>query len=51
MELIDHVFVSNYLVTGTRITDVTTVTAEAGMPLIEDDPNARKESRDQITRL
>ena len=42
MELIDHVFVSNYLATGTHIADVTTVTAEAGIPSIEDDPNARK---------
>ena len=42
MELIDHIFVSNFLVTGTRITDVTTVTAAAGMPSIEDDPDARQ---------
>jgi len=42
MELIDHIFVSNFLVTGTRISDVTTVTAAAGMPSIEDDPDARQ---------
>ena len=41
MELIDHIFVSHYLVTDTRITEVTTVTAEAGMPSIDDDPNER----------
>ena len=41
MELIDHIFVSHFLVTGTRTTDVTTVTAPQGMPSIEDDPNAR----------
>ena len=41
MELIDHIFVSNFLVTGTGVTDVTTVNAAAGMPSIEDDPNAR----------
>lgn len=32
MELIDHIFVSRYLVTGTRTTDVTTVVAAPGMP-------------------
>ena len=42
MELIDHIFVSNFLVTGTRVLEVTTVTAAAGMPSIEDDPNARQ---------
>lgn len=41
MELIGHIFVSNFLVTGTGVTDVTTVNAAAGMPSIEDDPNAR----------
>lgn len=42
MELIDHIFASNFLVTGTRTTDVTTVVAAPGMPSIEDDPNARQ---------
>ena len=41
LELIDHVFVSHFLVTGTRTVDVTTVTAPQGMPSIDDDPNAR----------
>ena len=41
MELIDHIFVSHFLVTGTRTVEVTTVTAPQGMPSIEDDPNAR----------
>jgi predicted extracellular nuclease len=41
MELIDHIFVSHFLVTDTRITEVTTVTAEQGMPSIDDNPNAR----------
>jgi hypothetical protein len=41
MELIDHIFVSHFLVTGTRITEVTTVTAEEGMPSIDDNPNDR----------
>lgn len=41
MELIDHVFVSHFLVTGTRTVEVTTVTAPQGLPSIEDDPNAR----------
>ena len=43
MELIDHIFVSRYLVTGTRTTDVTTVVAAPGMPSIEDNPNARQD--------
>ncbi len=38
LELIDHIFVSHYLVTGTRITEVTTVAAEPGMPSIDDNP-------------
>ena len=41
VELIDHVFASHFLVTGTRTVEVTTVTAPQGMPSIEDDPNAR----------
>ena len=41
MELIDHIFVSHFLVTGTRTVEVTTVTAPQGMPSIDDDPNAR----------
>ena len=41
LELIDHIFVSHFLVTGTRITEVTTVTAEAGIPSIDDNPNER----------
>jgi len=41
MELIDHVFVSHFLVTETRTTDVTTVVAAPGMPSIEDNPTAR----------
>jgi hypothetical protein len=41
MELIDHIFVSQLLVTGTRITEVTTVTAAEGMPSIDDNPNER----------
>jgi predicted extracellular nuclease len=41
MELIDHVFVSHFLVTETRTTDVTTVVAAPGMPSIEDNPAAR----------
>ena len=40
-ELIDHLFVSHFLVTGTRTVEVTTVTAPQGMPSIDDDPNAR----------
>jgi hypothetical protein len=42
MDLIDHIFVSNFLFTGTGTTDVTTVTAAAATPSIEDDPNARQ---------
>ena len=41
MELIDHIFVSHFIVTGTRTVEVTTATAPQGMPSIEDDPNAR----------
>ena len=41
MELIDHIFVSHFLVTGTRTAEVTTVTAEPGMPSIDDNPNDR----------
>ena len=41
MELIDHVFVSHFLVTGTRTLEDTTVTAPQGMPSIEADPNLR----------
>ncbi len=41
MELIDHIFVSHLLVTGTRMTDVTTVTAVGGIPSIDDNPNDR----------
>jgi predicted extracellular nuclease len=39
-ELLDHVFVSHFLVSG-RITEVTTVVAEPGMPSIADDPDVR----------
>jgi endonuclease/exonuclease/phosphatase family metal-dependent hydrolase len=42
MELIDHIFVSHFLVSGTRTTDATTVVAPPGMPSIEDNPNARQ---------
>ncbi len=42
MEVIDHIFVSHFLVTETRTTNVTTVVALPGMPSIEDDPNARQ---------
>ena len=42
MELIDHIFVSHFLVSGTRTTDVTTVVAAPGMPSIEDNPNERQ---------
>lgn len=42
MELIDHIFVSHFLVTGTRTTDVTTVVAAPGMPSLDDDPTARQ---------
>jgi endonuclease/exonuclease/phosphatase family protein len=38
LELIDHVFVSHFLVTGTHTVEVTTVTAPQGMPSIEDAP-------------
>ena len=41
MELIDHIFVSHFLVTGTRTAEVTTVTAEGGIPSIDDNPNDR----------
>jgi endonuclease/exonuclease/phosphatase family metal-dependent hydrolase len=41
MELIDHLFVSHFLASDTRLTDVTTVTAAAGIPSIEDDPLER----------
>jgi hypothetical protein len=34
-------FVSHFLVTETRTTDVTTVVAAPGMPSIEDNPTAR----------
>lgn len=40
-ELLDHIFVSHFLVSGSRIMEVTTVTAETGMPSIEDDPDVR----------
>jgi predicted extracellular nuclease len=40
-ELLDHIFVSHFLVSGIRIVEVTTVTAETGMPSIEDNPDAR----------
>jgi endonuclease/exonuclease/phosphatase family metal-dependent hydrolase len=42
MEVIDHIFVSHFLVTETRTTDVTTVVAPPGMPSIEDNPAARQ---------
>jgi endonuclease/exonuclease/phosphatase family metal-dependent hydrolase len=42
MEVIDHIFVSHFLVTETRTTDVTTVVAQPGMPSIEDNPAARQ---------
>jgi endonuclease/exonuclease/phosphatase family metal-dependent hydrolase len=42
MELIDHIFVSHFLVTNTRTTDVTTVVAEPGMPSIDDNPTSRQ---------
>lgn len=42
MELIDHIFVSHYLVTGTHTTDVTTVAAAPGIPSVEDNPNEQK---------
>jgi hypothetical protein len=41
MELIDHIFVSHFLATGTRTVDVTTVVAEPGMPSVNDNPNER----------
>jgi endonuclease/exonuclease/phosphatase family metal-dependent hydrolase len=41
MELIDHIFVSHFLVSDTRITEVTTVTAPQGMPSVDDNPNER----------
>jgi endonuclease/exonuclease/phosphatase family metal-dependent hydrolase len=41
MELIDHIFVSHFLITDTRTTDVETVVAAPGMPSIDDNPNAR----------
>jgi hypothetical protein len=40
-ELIEHIFVSHFLVSGTRITDVTTFAAEERMPSIDDNPNDR----------
>ena len=40
-ELIDHIFVSHYLVTGPDHR-VTTVAAAPGVPSIEDNPNARR---------
>ena len=39
-ELLDHVFVSHFVVDG-RITEVTTVAAEPGMPSIDDYPDTR----------
>ncbi len=42
MELIDHIFASHFLVSGTHTTDVTTVVAAPGMPSIDDDPTARQ---------
>ena len=42
MELIDHIFVSHYLVPGTRTTDVTTIAAAPGIPSIEDNPDEQK---------
>ena len=39
-ELLDHIFVSHFLVSG-RVVDVTTVAAEAGMPSIADNPDLR----------
>jgi predicted extracellular nuclease len=42
LELIDHIFVSHFLVTNARTTEVTTVPAEGALPSIEDNPNARQ---------
>ena len=42
MELIDHIFVSNFLVANARTEEVTTVAAEGALPSIEDDPNERR---------
>src|SRR5262245_33852140 len=41
-ELIDHIFVSHYLVTETHTTSFTTAAAAPGLPSIEHNPNARQ---------
>jgi uncharacterized protein YciI len=41
-ELIDHIFVSNFLVANNRTTVVTTAAAEVPLPSIADDPTARR---------
>lgn len=41
-ELIDHIFVSNFLVANNRTTAVTTAAAEVPLPSIADDPTARR---------
>ena len=41
MELVDHIFVSTYLVAGMRTTDVATVVAAPEIPSIDDNPTDR----------
>jgi hypothetical protein len=41
-ELIDHIFVSNFLVTNNRTTAVATATAQPTLPSVADDPTARQ---------
>ena len=41
-ELIDHIFVSNALVTGAQLPEVTTLRAESELPSIEDNPLAMR---------
>jgi endonuclease/exonuclease/phosphatase family metal-dependent hydrolase len=41
-ELIDHIFVSHFLASGGRTTEITTRMAEGLLPSIEDNPNARR---------
>jgi hypothetical protein len=41
-ELIDHIFVSNFLVSDNRTTAVTTASAAPTLPSVADDPTARQ---------
>jgi hypothetical protein len=41
-ELVDHIFITHFLASGDRTTEVTTRMAEGVLPSIEDNPNTRR---------